>query len=366
MVLAYVIYSLLLLLMVFSSKSYVRSRYRSKSIMYLSIIIFSLIVGLRYDVGVDHLAYINIFEHGNIGNDSIDRMEIIYQYINIILSDLGFHYSVLFTLTTALQLILLQKSLKFNKEILPWAYFFYFTTLYLFFALNGLRQAIAISILVYAFLFLYQRKVIPYLITVLVASGFHTSALIMLPAYFVAHKDILKSKLIQYIIYSIFFFFGLTFYDRILLLISSFAFGRYADFNLDILSNVSFANEDSLNIARFVWFLINLCVITLNDKLKYKYANCTPFLIFYNLYFVGICLDCIVGGTYFGRINEYFLNMRIFVYAYIAYYVYSNKKILPKLVTAGFCIFLIIFFYRAISVGAGKCAPYQFIWSAVS
>jgi hypothetical protein len=53
------------------------------------------------------------------------------------------------------------------------------------FALSGVRQTIAMSILLFGFRFIKRKKFIPYLICVLFAALFHTSALIGLILYFI-------------------------------------------------------------------------------------------------------------------------------------------------------------------------------------
>lgn len=62
--------------------------------------------------------------------------------------------------------------------------FIYVVALFIFtFCWQGLRQAIAISICLFAFIFLYRKKIIPFLLLVLLAYQFHQSALIFLLAF---------------------------------------------------------------------------------------------------------------------------------------------------------------------------------------
>jgi hypothetical protein len=61
-----------------------------------------------------------------------------------------------------------------------------FVTLYLyFFSFNGIRQAIAISIVVSGFHLIRERSLFKYLIIVLIASLFHVTAVLMLSIYIV-------------------------------------------------------------------------------------------------------------------------------------------------------------------------------------
>lgn len=61
---------------------------------------------------------------------------------------------------------------------------------------NPMRNLIAVSIALYAFRFLVERKPIHYFIIVIIAMTFHTSACIMIPAYFYMNKDLSTKKII--------------------------------------------------------------------------------------------------------------------------------------------------------------------------
>lgn len=67
---------------------------------------------------------------------------------------------------------------------MPWMSVFLFFTLLVFdFFLSGMRQAIAISILLFAYDKLLERKPVPFVLLVLLAMQFHTTAIIFLLAY---------------------------------------------------------------------------------------------------------------------------------------------------------------------------------------
>lgn len=65
------------------------------------------------------------------------------------------------------------------------------------FQLSGFRQSIAMCICLWAFEFIKNKKIIPFVLTALLASTFHASAILFLPAYFVSRfKYNLKTKII--------------------------------------------------------------------------------------------------------------------------------------------------------------------------
>lgn len=63
-------------------------------------------------------------------------------------------------------------------------YFVFFSN-----SLNIMRQLAAISIVVYAFNFIFERSFFKYALTIFIATTFHTSAVLMLPFYFFWTKE---------------------------------------------------------------------------------------------------------------------------------------------------------------------------------
>lgn len=61
---------------------------------------------------------------------------------------------------------------------------------------SGIRQSIAVAITMYSFRFIKEKKLIPFIVLVIIANRFHSSAIVFLAAYPIyhlkTHKDILK------------------------------------------------------------------------------------------------------------------------------------------------------------------------------
>ncbi len=154
-----------------------------------------LFVGLRSDyTGPDTIVYINHFQ--NIVNISWDGITHAYS------KDIGFYLflkfirsitgsTVIFKLVTAFAsligiFILCWKNTK--RPVL--ALYFYITIGNLFFVLTGIRQAIAMSICMLSIHFIQKRKIIPFVLLVLLAAQFHHSAYIFLPMYFLGTRRV--------------------------------------------------------------------------------------------------------------------------------------------------------------------------------
>lgn len=80
----------------------------------------------------------------------------------------------------------------------PCLSFVLFVTLGFFtFSMTGLRQTVAMGVTLLGFEFIKKKKLLPFLTTVGIASLFHLSSAIFLPAYFIAHKRITKSYVLM-------------------------------------------------------------------------------------------------------------------------------------------------------------------------
>lgn len=67
------------------------------------------------------------------------------------------------------------------------AFVLYSALFYSFFSITGLRQTIATAATLYAYEFLKTRKLIPFILILLIASTIHKSVLIFIPFYFIAN-----------------------------------------------------------------------------------------------------------------------------------------------------------------------------------
>lgn len=95
--------------------------------------------------------------------------------------------SVYLAITAALICILLGKFINRYAPTKIYAVYFYYTMGLFAFSLAGLRQVLAMSICLLAFEAIRKKKLFPFITIVGVAFLFHKTAIIFLPAYFIAH-----------------------------------------------------------------------------------------------------------------------------------------------------------------------------------
>ena len=154
-----------------------------------------LFVGLRSNyTGADTIGYVRNFQ--NIVNIKWDGISEAYT------RDYGFYYFVklirsvtdsviAFKLVSAFVSLIGVFVLCWNNTKRPvLALYFYVTIGNLFFVMTGMRQAIAMSLCMLAINYVQKRKIIPFVLLVLLAAQFHHSAYIFLPMYFLGTRRV--------------------------------------------------------------------------------------------------------------------------------------------------------------------------------
>lgn len=358
MFLAFYVYLLLLLVMVYFGYQY--SKTNKNAYAYIVIGVFTFVIGLRYGVGDDYLAYMNYYFKPEL----FPKMEWGYTYINKIFRELDFHYCTIFLLGAFLEIYFFTRAFKNFKFILPLAYLFLFTTLELFIWDNTVRQSLAFCVFLCSIQYVQEKKLIPFVILILIGAAFHKTAYPLLAFYFVLRFHAKDDRWFQYMMLlgtfaagAVLKVFLLTYMTKIALMVG---IGGSAG-NAEFLQSVDWSNgKNSLGLATLIWLAIDMFCVWLYPALKKKYKE-VGFEKYYFLYFCGILMQNCVGGTYLDRVNMYFLPFRIVIYSFCVYEMAKKRNVFYKIPIMMFCGLTFALFLWAISKKAGTCAPYEFV-----
>lgn len=181
-------YMLLLYIMIVSAMYQIcvsgssRLRYHKSVYFWFVFIPVWLIMGLRYGVGKDYFSYKNIFEE--IGNGvTFSYIERGYVVLNRLINRLTHKSAYLFLTTSFMIVFFFMKTIwKYSRSVVLSSVLF-ITLGYYFNAMNAVRQFMAISISFYAIQYINRKDWFKFLTAILIASTFHTSALILLVSY---------------------------------------------------------------------------------------------------------------------------------------------------------------------------------------
>ena len=214
-------------------------------------IVLVLIAGLRNNIG-DTESYINLYKLVGTDIDLSGYESGFIALLNIlkqISSDPQFMIFVMAMITTVLNIWVIRKySNVFELEI-----FVYITAGYFLITMNGIRQALAASVIFACTDLIIKDKFKPFLIIVLIMSTIHTSALIMIPVYFIVKTEAWSPKMMKLIGVSAIAF--ILFQPLIKIIFSLIEGTRYSSYEEAIMSTGNGANIIRVAIAAVPVFL---------------------------------------------------------------------------------------------------------------
>ena len=150
----------------------------------LSLLIISLYIGLRYDVGTDFISYTNLY-YKIIYLDLFSYLNLdleIGHYIICKISNLLFNgsYGMMILYAFFTNFFVMKAIEQITKRNFWLSYLIYLLT-FLPFACNGIRQGLSMSIILYSFSFFNDKKYLKFYLLVFFALLFHKTSIIIVP-----------------------------------------------------------------------------------------------------------------------------------------------------------------------------------------
>lgn len=151
---------------------------------------------LRVDFGYDYDAYEYDYNScKSYGIDQFGQSEIGYQLLNILCPSFRFLIVIQSLLVCIAYAVFFHRYIPPEKRILALFMFFLSGQYTVFFMFSGIRNAIAISLMILAIPLVENRKLICYIFLTILAAMFHTSALMVFPiVYLVGNKSKMTNK----------------------------------------------------------------------------------------------------------------------------------------------------------------------------
>ena len=154
--------------------------------------------GFRSGAGyVDTNAYIRMYEKIPTGIGDLFHYITVVQtkdpgfsiYLAIIKKIFGSSYTPFLFISALIQgLAVTFFFRKYSSQFMISMFIFIASTEYFSWMFNGLRQFLAVAIALIAFRFLFEKKYIPYVLLILLASTIHLTAIILLPVAFIVNS----------------------------------------------------------------------------------------------------------------------------------------------------------------------------------
>lgn len=162
----------------------------SRLLRLIAVAIPTIAVGLRVDVGTDYNSYVLLYQKFSemsfsdlMAATGDEDLEIGYfaliKLASVFTNDPWLMFMLAASLTIGIAYLAIKR---LSPKNIPLTFLLYLLILVPF-IMNGVRQGIAVSIIFFAYSYIIRGKLTKYVITVLIASLFHTSALALMPLY---------------------------------------------------------------------------------------------------------------------------------------------------------------------------------------
>lgn len=339
--------------------------------IWISILLFTLVFGCRYDVGRDQLEYLKWYNEG-----VPERKEFLWRYLTDFLSNLGVHYAVYFSLWAFLQVFFIFYSIKRYRFLFPYVAFYLIVGNYFLAMMNTIRFSLVACIFIFSVKYIEHRQFFKYCFCIIVSMLIHKTAVVLLIFYplFAWKKDIWISIKSQIIILGISLFlmfnrevaFGIA--SRIFsFIIDKFDYGTGYGYILNPKYGINLFNQSAefgrnTGFGEYIILSLGLIVMYYRNKMRKKYDSIL-FQISYVLWFWAFSIGFVTGKSFvLGRPLLYFANFKMIIMAYFTHYCFSSKRINDKIIGIAFVLIYIVLFINILSMGEVNKSAFTFFW----
>lgn len=331
----------------------------------IAILIPAILAGIRNEnIGYDVKLYLNNLQKMAVNSDSLilytEKIQIQYSNIGIGFTSIIYLISQFFKdvhwtyfFVNLIPMILFYMGIKDNKSKSKNAIVWFLMLLLLYnISLNLLRQIIAISIIYFAKKYIYEKKLLNYIIFCIIAFLFHETAIIFLFIYFVYWYIDSTTNILRVFVVSFGVFALMYSYQFILSTLASNGFiaQRYIE---TYSTGLHFAGMNNVYSALCMFYIVGIAMIV---SLKKWPAN--------KIYFY--CVLSLLNCMFFmlGDIHSETFRIAYYTTAFIPeILVYAGHKFKGKgeILVDGIVIIIVIYFWYTLFIINGFAATVPYI-----
>lgn len=275
-----------------------------------------VIAGSRLELGGrDYEQYKNLFY--NLPNNisslinkeavvSVYRMEMGYLIYNVIIKIVSNNFNTLLLITGVITSMLLYKVFKTHSKYILFSLLLFISKFYLYYFFTAQRQIIAMLICWVGLYFVEKRKLVPFVVIVLLAFTFHGSAIVFFIAYFLYNVKLSTRQIVLILILSALI--GVGGIGRVIanLVVD------YLPFGSEKLGTYLESETKATNILNYIEILPLLYIIVKNRLLlEVKFKNFNFFLNFFVVF--AFFLLAFYEFNFISRVSSYFLLGYVFL-----------------------------------------------------
>lgn len=338
---------------------------RKYKAVWIVVAIMILLIGFREWVGADYKPYRDMFLYFGeftpyaiplnkaFFGDMFLEVEWLYVLVGKWIYDLGLEFYMM-TFVIAL-LSIPMKYFTFENVV---AYPTLSLLLYIFpsyFTADGgqMRQAVAMAITMFSFIFIKKRQLLWFVVMIYLAYGFHKSAVIFLPAYWLVRIP-LNSKLIALAIITSVILSPFKIYLYISMLEGIAPAEVYEGFS-------AYETVEVEGTGRFIRFTDLICIMYAYFLITYNKEACQKIAYYEyirNIGLIGICMYFIFRGSaiFAGRLAAYYI---IFMTMALPNILAAIPNVKTKKFSHLFLIGFVIFYYFTYAIMQAPRAGYN-------
>lgn len=314
-----------------------------------------IISAIRYKVGTDYNNYIDyytVYSSLDFSNIIQNANELLFILV-IKVAYLFKEPQIMFAIVAFLTVFITYRAILNKKEKMSIALMFaLYIFLYYMYSLNIIRQMLAVSIIFYSYKYIINHNFKKFFLCVIIATLFHTTALLFLPFYFLFPKKENSNKQLVFlarIIVILMLLIMLLNYETTIGLITSInGFERFS-----LYEEIS---TQRVNKQIIINSLVLVVIILFQKPLKKYDKDCSTYIF---LYLIGYILN-LLGfiSPYTKRIAYYFSISEIYLLSALPQ-ITKNKE--QKLVVTVLILIyaILMFVISTYTLNIGEIIPYQ-------
>lgn len=326
-------------------------------VLYFSLL--ALISGFRYGVGTDFFSYIGYFDRVVAGRKiPAEPGFVIISKIAILLN---LNSQFVFLVFSILTVFFLYKGIKYYTD----TEYTYKPALYIIFliftffpSLNGMRQALAAAIVLYASKYILEKKFTTYVFLVFIAMQFHFTSIIFIVLYFVINREHKKSILLV-VLSSAFIISKLGLLNKIL---------EYIIFNFSFLDvggyiqNYLYSAYNTRKIGFGIVFYINLLILVLFIFFKDKINKTSKDTLIFNMFYLNVLSGVLsMGAPMFSRLTYFFsIYMALYIPKISDIFNPESKRVVEVCLLILYSILYIYVILNGYITGTTDYIPYNY------
>lgn len=333
--------------------------YENRTNMFMAIITFSLLIiiaGLRSGMA-DTYAYIQQFNSlsSNFENMYSDvlaysKSKGFYFFAGIIKCYISRDFHVwLFIVATINGLCVAFTLRKYSSNFAISALLFILTG-YFTWMFNGLKQFFAATIMFSLTTLIVNKKIIPYMIVVIIMASFHSTVLILIPAYFIVQGEAWNKRTLLFIIF---------------IMIAILFAGRFTTIFNEVVENTSYndsmqllsSTDDGTNIIRVIVEAVpTIIAFIYKDKIKHISTPIINLCINMSILGTGIYIisKIVSSGIMIGRLPIYFTMYNLILLPWLISNIFDKKERRLIFYIMLLCYFAYFYYQIFIAWNGGK------------